>query len=79
MEEADDGNSNDYNRTYPYYRGTSYARGRRGGRRDSMGRYSREDGYSGDVTEQLRDIMDDAPNEHVRQEIQRLVSKIEKM
>lgn len=27
--------------------GISYARGRRGGRRDSMGRYSREGGYSG--------------------------------
>ena len=79
MEEADGGNSGNYGRSYPYYRGTSYARGRMNARRDSMGRYSREDGYSGDVAEQLRDIMDDAPNEHVRQEIQRLVTKIEKM
>lgn len=67
------------------YRGSyegSYARGRgRNARRDSMGRYSSE-GYSRaaeDITEQLRDLMQDAPDERTRQEIQRLVTKMEQM
>ena len=44
--EGDDG----YSETYPYYMGgSSYARGRgRNARRDSMGRYSSEDGMSYD-------------------------------
>lgn len=58
----------------------SYARGRgRNARRDSMGRYSSE-GYSrADMVEQLRDMMQDAPDDRTRQEIQRLVSKMEQM
>lgn len=67
------------------YRGTyrgSYARGRgRNARRDSMGRYSSE-GYSraaDDVVERMRDLMQDAPDEQTRQEIQRLVSRMESM
>lgn len=87
MEEAD----GEYSGTYPrmYYRngGTSYRRGssyagRRNAKRDSMGRYSREDGYSGAVDEmvdQLNDMMHEAPNEQVKQDIQRLINKIEKM
>lgn len=61
------------------YRG-SYARGRRNARRDSMGRYSSE-GYSraGDIADQLREMMDDAPDESTRREIQRLVTKMEQM
>ena len=81
MEDAGD-YSNDYGYDKPYstrnvYRGNSYARRRR----DSMGRYSRN-GYSGhddEMIEQLKDIMDDAPNDQIRQEVQRLVSKLEKM
>jgi len=67
------------------YRGRyegSYARGRgRNARRDSMGRYSSE-GYSraaDDVVERMRDLMQDAPDEQTRQEIQRLVSRMESM
>ena len=38
-----------YSEMYPDYYGTSYARGRRGNvKRDSMGRYSRDGGYSED-------------------------------
>ena len=83
MEDADgysgemrDGN---YSRSYypTYNRGSSYA-GRRNARRDSMGRYSRAEEMDG-VVESLREIMNDAPNDNVRQEIQRLVSKVEKM
>ena len=66
------------------YRG-SYARNGRGrgrnARRDSMGRYS-SDGYSraaDDVVERMRDLMQDAPDEQTRQEIQRLVSRMESM
>ena len=62
------------------YRG-SYARGQR---RDSMGRYSSRysrDGYSrgGDMVEELRDLMEDAPDERTKAEFQRFISKIEAM
>lgn len=71
---------------YTYARGRSYARGGRGGRsyargrmntrRDAMGRYSRA---GEDIAEQLRDMMQDAPDEHIRMEIERLANKVEKM
>jgi len=44
----------------------SYAR-----RRDSMGRYSRSD-----LTEKLRDLMNDAPDDRTRMEIKRLIEKM---
>ena len=56
------------------YRG-SYARGRMNARRDSMGRYSRDDGMG----EELRELMQDAPNEAIKRDIQRLVDKMEQM
>lgn len=60
-------------RAYPrYMRGGSYARGRNA-RRDSMGRYSRDGG----MVEELRELMNDAPNDSIRHDIQRLVDKIE--
>ena len=61
------------------YRG-SYARGRRNARRDSMGRYS-GDGYSrdGGMVEELRELMQDAPDERTKQEFQRFIDKIERM
>lgn len=64
-----------------YERGGSYARGRNA-RRDSMGRYSREDGYSGDqeeMVEELRQLMEDAPDDRTRQEFQKFIQKIEQM
>ena len=51
------------------YRG-SYARG--GQRRDSMGRYSRND-----LADKMRELMHDAPDDRTRQEIQRMVEKLE--
>lgn len=61
--------------------GRSYARGRgSNARRDSMGRYSsRMDGYSrhGDVVESLREVMEEAPDDRTRMEIQRLIEKME--
>lgn len=53
------------------YRGRSYA-GRRNARRDSMGRYSREG-----LADKMRDLMDEAPDERTRQEIQRMIEKFE--
>lgn len=74
-----------------YNEGGSYARGRgRNARRDSMGRYSREGGsyrggsyrgYSRDgkeeYMEQLREMMDTAPDDQTRQGIQRMIQQME--
>lgn len=66
------------------YEGGSYARGRGGNaRRDSRGRYSRNDGYSmGDaqeIVEELRGLMNEAPDDKTRMEFQRFIQKIEQM
>lgn len=56
---------------------SSYAR-----RRDSMGRYtSRRGGMSYDdgAVEELRDLMDRAPNESIKREYRKLIDKIEQM
>lgn len=77
-----------YNRNYNrnYNRGGSYAdesyrRGRgRNARRDSRGRYASEGGYSRaseDMVMQLREMMEDAPDQQTRQEIERLMKKME--
>lgn len=64
-------------------RGGSYARGRgSNARRDSMGRYSSERGYSRDgmeMADQLRDLMEGAPDEAIRKDIERLLRKVEQM
>lgn len=69
--------------SYRYEGEGSYARGRgRNARRDSIGRYSSEGGYSmagEDMIEELRDLMRDAPDDQTRMEFQRFISKIEKM
>lgn len=72
------GGSYRYSRNGGSYRGGSYARGRNA-RRDSMGRYSREGGYSRDegLAEELRGLMEDAPSETIKRDMQRLVDKIE--
>ena len=56
----------------------NYERSRsRGRRRDSMGRYM-SDGYSrADMADELRSMMNDAPDDRTRQEIQRLINKME--
>lgn len=64
-------------------RGGSYARGnRRGGRRGAnqygsyrMGGYSR----ASDMADDLREIMQDAPNERVRTEFEHFINKIDQM
>lgn len=74
-----DGVDHEYGRGMVSYRDGSYARGRRNAPRDAMGRYSGE-GYSrhGDMAEQLRQLMHDAPDEETRREIERLASKVER-
>ena len=53
--------------------GGSYAR-----KRDGMGRYSGEHGYSrNDLADKMRDLMHDAPDDRTRQEMQRMVEKLE--
>ena len=55
--------------------GYSYARGRRNARRDSMGRYSRNDG----TVEDLREVMENTTNEELKREIRDLIRKAENM
>lgn len=62
------------------YEGRSYARGR-GRRRDSMGRYSSR-GYSmaaDDMMDELRDLMEKAPDEMTKREFKKFIDKIETM
>ena len=83
--------SNRYSGNMPYgdgmMDGRSYARGGRsyarnrggrgaGARRDSMGRYSREDGYSYDFKADLEELIQDAPNERVKQKMHELMREI---
>ena len=81
-EEEEEGSYGNYD---PYSRGKSYrgsyGRGRgRNAKRDSMGRYSSE-GYSrnGDIVNELKELMMEAPDEQTRQEYQRVISKLEMM
>ena len=83
MVEADEGESGRY---MPHYGGRysyndgydydmSHAR-----RRDSMGRYtSRRSSYSDGMVEELRTLMEDAPDEATKKEFRRFISKIESM
>lgn len=82
MMEAEDGYSNrgGYSRDNSYY--NSYA-GRRNARRDSMGRYSRNGGYSyadsmDSMLDEMRGMMADMPEEK-RREVQRFLDKMERM
>lgn len=61
----------------------AYARGRgRNARRDSMGRYARDDysmADSAEMVENLRMMMEEAPDDRTRQEFQKFIQKIEMM
>ena len=87
MEAEDEGESGYY---MPMYgrrygdgmNGRSYARSSYARGRDSMGRFtSRRGGMSYDdgMVEELRDLMDRAPDEPTRREFQKLITKIEQM
>lgn len=60
------------------YRDGSYARRRRDSRGRYMSNYSME-GYSRAAADQLREMMDDMPDEQTRNELQRIVTKMENM
>ena len=93
MEEFDEGYSSEMRpmdgsmRGGSYRGGMSYARGDgrgrgRNARRDSMGRYSSERGYSrdaADMTAELQEMMDDPKYAPVRNGIERLMRKVEQM
>lgn len=76
-----DGGSYD---SYDSYDGMSNARGRgRNAKRDSMGRYSSERGYSRDDTKkdmmkQLSDIMQNAPDERTRSELANFMNSFDR-
>lgn len=83
MEGYDDEYSND-NRamrgnSYRYYDGNSMARGRTGNvRRDSMGRYSRDDALD-DMVDELEELMEKAPDEQTKKEFRRFINKVRAM
>jgi hypothetical protein len=66
----------------PHYQAGARGRGR-SARRDSMGRYSREDrsyqSYDNGMINELRSMMEDAPNERMKQEFRSFISKMEQM
>jgi len=67
-----------YRSGYSRNDGMSYTRGRgRNARRDSMGRYSTERGYSNDMMADLHDLMNNAPDERTRREFQQFIQKME--
>ena len=83
-----------YRGGYGYDGGTSMARGRgQNARRDSMGRYSRDDGMRGgrsyrdgysrgdarsEYIDHLHEMMENAPDENTRQSIKRMIDQMEK-
>lgn len=77
MAEAEDGKYSNRGSegTYRHNDGYNYGRGRNA-RRDGMGRYS---SASHELVDELRGMVDDAPNDQIRGEIQRLVDKLERM
>lgn len=91
MEEFDEGyrsemrpmNGNMRGGSYRHDGGMSFARGRgRNAKRDSMGRYSSERGYSrdaADMTAELQEMMDDPKYAPVKHDIERLMRKVETM
>lgn len=71
------------NRSYRSYSdsygdGESEARGRgRYAKRDSMGRYSSRMSNHGGFERELRELMADAPNEQIREEMRKLIQQVE--
>jgi hypothetical protein len=91
MEEFDEGYSSEMRPmngtmrggSYRYDGGMSYARGRGSrAKRDSMGRYSSERGYSRDaavMSAELQEMMDDPKYAPVKHDIELLMRKVETM
>lgn len=85
------GGGGGYSRNYMYesdgsyeggsYEGGSYARGGRGGRggRTGANQYGSYDDGSEMIVRELRDLMNDAPNEHIKMELKKTIQKMEQM
>lgn len=81
MEGYDDEYSNDNRamRDNRSMRGNSMARGRTGNvRRDSMGRYSRDDALD-DMVDELEELMEKAPDEQTKKEFRKFINKVQAM
>ena len=78
MVEAEDGESGRY--SMPHYGNYNYGGSYRRGR-DSMGRYTSRRGYSYDdgMIEELRSLMESAPDERTKSEFRQFIAKMEKM
>ena len=78
MMEAEDGESGRY--SMPHYGGYNYGGSYRRGR-DAMGRYTSRRGYSYDdgMIEELRSLMESAPDERTKSEFRQFIAKMEKM
>ena len=63
----------DYSGNYPM----DYRRSYRPRMRDNRGRYSGDYSRHGDMVEELRELMRDAPDDRTKQEFQRFISKLE--
>lgn len=90
-----EGEEEGYSGRYPYWMGGAYADGNGGNmggnsNRSYRGSYARgrsyrrgysREGYSrdGGMVEELRELMQDAPDERTKQEFQRFIDKIERM
>lgn len=79
IDEYDDGNSGYYPMAYDNGRGGSYRRSYRNQRRDDMGRYSRNYSRDGGLVAELRELMQEAPDDRTRQEFQKFITKMESM
>ena len=66
---------NRYGSRYAMARGDGRGRGRNA-RRDSMGRYSSDNRM---MVDELRDLMNDAPDERTKMEFKRFIEKMEQM
>lgn len=65
--------------SYRYDDGNSMARGRTGNvRRDSMGRYSRDDAVD-EMVEELEDMMNKAPDAETKKELRKFITKMQTM
>ena len=78
MMEAEDGESGRY--SMPHYGNYNYGGSYRRGR-DSMGRYTSRRGYSYDdgMIEELRSLMESAPDERTKSEFRQFIAKMGKM
>lgn len=72
-----DGNADGNSYARRYTRGGSYAR-YGNVKRDNMGRYSRDEANE-EIINRLHEVMNDAPNEQTKQEIRKLINKMENM